>query len=135
MNLREFLAWWLRGLRATAVNLDEALTQRRYHARLDAEWEREAAEYEAHIARVRELVDRLVPPVPLSLEALWARPTVTPDLRGYTFVRAANDLAVADWLRFQWPEAWWKTDWEKVREVADKLLVLREAQIAGMVDL
>ena len=137
MNLREFLAWWLRGLRATAVNLDEALTQRRYHARLDAEWEREAAEYEAHIARVRELVDRLVPPVPLtvSLEALWERPTVTPGLRGYTFVRASNDLAVVDWLRFQWPEAWWETDFEAVRTVAGKLLVLREAQIAGMVDL
>ena len=82
-------------------------------------------------------VSEVLVPVPLtvSLEALWERPTVTPDLRGYTFVRAANDLAVADWLRFQWPEAWWKTDWEKVREVADKLLVLREAQIAGMVEL
>ena len=92
------------------------------------------------IAELRALQSAHEPvlvPVPLtvSLEALWARPTVTPDLRGYTFVCAANDLAVADWLRFQWPEAWWKTDWEKVREVADKLLVLREAQIAGMVDL
>ena len=135
MNLRTFLRWWLRGLRATAVTVDEALTQRRRLAEMDAAWERDAAAYEARIARVRDLVDRLAPPVPLSLEALWERPTVTPDLRGCTFVRAANDLAVADWLRFQWPEAWWKTDWEKVREVADKLLVLREAQIAGMVEL
>ena len=131
MTFREFLTWWLRGLRATAVNLDEALTQRRLHAQIDDELARD-------IAELRALQSANAPtPVPLtvSLEALWDRPTVTPDLRGYTFVRAANDLAVADWLRFQWPEAWWETDWEKVRTVAGELLVLREAQIAGMVEL
>ena len=136
MSLREFMAWWLRGLRGlrvTAVNLDEAVTQRRLHARDDDELARDIAELRA----LQSAHEPVLVPVPLmvSLEALWARPTVTPDLRGHTFVRAANDLAVADWLRFQWPEAWWKTDWEKVREVADKLLVLREAQIAGMVEL
>ena len=132
MNLREFLTWWLRGLRATAVNLDEALMGRRPRSLAD-ELARDIAELRA----LQSAHEPVLVPVPLtvSLEALWERPTVTPDLRGYTFVRAANDLAVADWLRFQWPEAWWKTDWEKVREVADKLLVLREAQIAGMVEL
>ena len=133
MSLREFLAWWLRGLRATVVALDESVTQRRLNARDDAELARDIAELQA----LQSAHEPVLVPVPLtvSLEALWERPTVTPDLRGCTFVRAANDLAVADWLRFQWPEAWWKTDWEKVREVADKLLVLREAQIAGMVEL
>ena len=134
MSLREFLAWWLRGLRATVVALDESVTQRRLNARDDAELARDIAELRA-LQSAHEPVLVPVPPVTVSLEALWERPTVTPDLRGCTFVRAANDLAVADWLRFQWPEAWWKTDWEKVREVADKLLVLREAQIAGMVEL
>ena len=47
MNLRDFLRWWLRGLRATAVAVDEALTQRRLHARLDAEYERDSAELRA----------------------------------------------------------------------------------------
>ena len=131
MNLREFLAWWLRGLRATAVNLDEAVTQRRLHAQIDEELARDIAEL-----RALQSAHSLTPvPLTVSLEALWARPTVTPDLRGYTFVRASNDLAVVDWLRFQWPEAWWETDGEKVRTVAGKLLVLREAQIAGMVEL
>ncbi len=73
MNLREFLAWWLRGLRATAVTVDEALTQRRRLAELDAAWEADAAAYEARIARVRELAARLAPPVPVSLEALESR--------------------------------------------------------------
>ena len=131
MNLREFLAWWLRGLRATAVNLDEAVTQRRLHAQIDEELARDIAEL-----RALQSAHSLTPvPLTVSLEALWARPTVTPDLRGYTFVRASNDLAVVDWLRFQWPEAWWETDGEKVRTVAGKLLVLRGAQIAGMVEL
>lgn len=96
MTFREFLTWWLRGLRATAVNLDEALTQRRLHARDIAE-----------LRALQSAHEPVLVPVPLtvSLEALWERPTVTPDLRGYTFVCAANDLAVADWLRFQWPEA------------------------------
>ncbi len=132
MTLGGFLRWWLRGLRATAVTVDEAMTGRRPRSLSD--------ELARDIAELRALQSAHEPglvsvPLTVSLEALWARPTVTPDLRGYTFVRAANDLAVADWLRFQWPEAWWKTDWEKVREVADKLLVLREAQIAGMVEL
>ena len=131
MSLRDFLTWWLRGLRATAVNLDEAVTQRRLHAQIDEELARDIAEL-----RALQSAHLLTPvPIVVSLEALWERPTVTPDLRGYTFVRAANDLAVADWLRFQWPEAWWETDGEKVRTVAGKLLVLREAQIAGMVEL
>lgn len=133
MTLREFLAWWLRGLRATAVAIDESFTQRRLNARDDADLARDIAELRA----LQSAHEPVLVPVPLtvSLETLWARPTVTPDLRGHTFVRASNDLAVADWLRFQWPEGWWKTDWEKVREVGDRLLVLREAQIAGMIEL
>lgn len=135
MNLREFLAWWLRGLRATAVNLDEFVTQRRHFAALDAEWEREAAEYEARIAGVRERLNRLCPPQPLSPEALWERPAVEPDLRRHALVQVANDLAVVEWLRMEYPQAWWYADYEEVRDVADRLLVLREAQIAGMVEL
>lgn len=133
ISLREFLAWWLRGLQATAVTLDEFVTQRRLHARIDDELARDIAELRA----LQSAHEAVIVPVPLtvSLEALWARPTVTPDLRRYTFVRASNDLAVVDWLRFQWPEGWWNADFEQVRTVADKLLVLREAQIAGMVEL
>ena len=128
MNLREFLTWWLRGLRATAVNLDETLTQRRYHARLDAEWERDAAEYEAHIARVRELVDRLVSPVPLtvSLEALWARPAVTPDLRGYVRPALAGVNDVTTWMVYERSAAWWGVPGAKVRDAAVYWLAMRE---------
>ena len=46
MSLREFLAWWLRGLRATAVSLDEAMTGRRPRS-LSDELERDIAELQA----------------------------------------------------------------------------------------
>lgn len=126
MSLREFFRWWLRGLRATAVNLDEFVTQRRYHARLDAEWERDAAEYEAHIARVRELVDRLVPPVALSLEALLERPTVTPDRSEYQrpSLEGVND--VMTWMVYERSAAWWGVPGAKVRDAAVYWLALRE---------
>ena len=134
MTLREFLAWWLRGLRATVVALDESVTQRRLNARDDAELARDIAELRA-LQSAHEPVLVPVPPVTVSLETLWARPVVEPDTRGYTFVRAHSDLAVVDWLRFEWPDAWWYAEFEEVREVGGKLLVLREAQIAGMVEL
>lgn len=133
MNQRDFLRWWLRGLCATAVALDESITQRRLNAQDDAELARDIAELRA-LQSAHESVLVSVP-LTVSLETLWARPVVEPDLRGHTYVRASNDLAVVDWLRFEWPDAWWYADFETVREVADKLLVLREAQIAGMVEL
>jgi len=126
MNLREFLAWWLRGLRATAVNLDEALTQRRLHAQLDAEWERDAAEYEAHIARVRELVDRLVPLVPVSLEMLWERPTVTPDRSGYVRPALAGVKDVTTWMVYERSAGWWGVPGAEVRDAAVYWLAMRE---------
>lgn len=133
MSLREFLAWWLRGLRATAVAVDESVTQRRQQAQDDAELARDIAELRA----LQSAHEPPIVPVPLtvSLETLWMRPVVEPDTRGHTFVRAPSDLAVVDWLRFEWPDAWWYAEVETIREVAGKLLVLREAQIAGMVEL
>ena len=75
MSLRDFLRWWLRGLRATAVAVDEALTQRRLHARLDAEYEREGAELRAFRAGPMAYRYR-------SIETLLSLPTVTPDRTG-----------------------------------------------------
>lgn len=126
MNLRTFLRWWLRGLRATAVTVDEALTQRRRLAQLDAEWERDAAAYEARIARVRDLVDRLAPPQPVSLEALWERPAVTPDRSGYLrpALEGVND--VATWMVYERSAAWWGVPGAKVRDAAAYWLAMRE---------
>ena len=126
VNLREFLEWWLRGLRATAVNLDEFVTQRRYHARLDAEWERDAAEYEAHIARVRELVNRLLPPVPFNLEALWARPTVTPDRSGYARPSYERVAEVYAWMYEDADRGFDASAPADVRDAAVYWLALRE---------
>lgn len=98
MTLREFLAWWLRGLRATAVTVDESVTQRRLNARDDAELARDIAELRA----LQSAHEPVLVPVPLtvSLETLWARECVTPDRSGY--VRALPDadavLDVALWL-------------------------------------
>ena len=99
MNLREFLAWWLRGLRATVVALDESVTQRRLNARDDAELARDIAELRA-LQSAHEPVLVPVPPVTVSLETLWARPVVEPDRSGYARVLAEADavLDVAMWL-------------------------------------
>ena len=129
MSFREFLAWWLRGLRATAVNLDEAVTQRRYHAQLDAEWERDAAEYEAHIARVRGLLDRIVPPVPLSLEALLERPTVEPDRSGYLRTVHERVTEVCAWMYETDTRGFWAAAPADVRNAAVYWLAMRERVI------
>lgn len=126
MSLREFLARWLRGLRATAVTVDEALTQRRLHARLDAEWEREAAEYEADLARVRELMARLVPPVPVSLEGLMLLPTVEPDRSEYARPAADSVDDAVRWLYGDRERGWWDADANEARQCALLLLAIRE---------
>lgn len=126
MTLGGFLRWWLRGLRATAVNLDEFVTQRRLHARLDAEWEREAAEWEARIARVRDLVDRLAPPQPVSLEALWQRPSVEPDRSGYARPALEGVHDVTTWMVYERSAAWWGVPGAKVRDAAAYWLAMRE---------
>ena len=120
MNLREFLAWWLRGLRATAVAVDEALTQRRLHARLDAEYERDTAELRAFKAGQRASRYR-------SIEALMLLPTVTPDRTGYDRPDCGSLDAVMVWMVYERSAGWWQADTHKVRGAAVYWLAMRES--------
>ncbi len=137
MSLRRILCCWLRGLRATAVNLDEALTQRRELARQDAAWEADAARFEAEIADARAKLARLAPPsppAPLGLEALMLLPTVVPDRSGYWRPPVASAELAAIWLREYHPEAWWNADvWNVVVPVAERLLERRAVVGEGRV--
>lgn len=124
MSLRGFLTWWLRGLRATAVALDESVTQRRQQAQDDADLARDIAELRAIQARHQPPI---VPvPLTVSLETLWARPVVEPDRSGYARPAFAtiNDLVV--WLVYERSEGWWKTDAQAVRDAAVSWLAMRE---------
>ena len=125
MTLRSFLRWWLRGLRATAVAVDETLTQRRLHARLDAEYERDTADIAAFKARRQPLAYQY-----RSIEVLLSLPTVTPDRSGYA--RDGGELdsvnAVAFWMVHDlcWPGVSGFTPFHP-RQTAVYWLALRES--------
>ncbi len=126
MNLRDFLRWWLRGLRATAVAVDEALTQRRLFARLDAEFERDTAEFKARMA---EIDARYAEPLAYryrSIEALLGLPTVTPDRTRYDRPDCDSLNAVMVWMVYGWPAGWWETPTHEVRDAAVYWLAMRE---------
>ena len=120
MNLRDFLRWWLRGLRATAVAVDEALTQRRLHARLDAEYERDTAELRAFRAGPMAYRYR-------SIEALLSLPIVTPDRSGYDRPDCGSLDAVMVWMVYERSAGWWQADTHKVRGAAVYWLAMRES--------
>jgi len=127
MNLRDFLRWWLRGLRATAVAVDEALTQRRLHARLDAEFERDTAEFKARMA---EIDTRYAEPLAYryrSIEALMLLPTVTPDRSGYQRPAQSSVDDVLTWMVYERPAGWWGAPIAQVRDAAVYWLALRES--------
>ncbi len=120
MTLRDFLRWWLRGLRATAVAVDEALTQRRLHDRLDAEYERDTAELRA--LRSEPLAYRYQ-----SIEALMLLPTVTPDRTGYERPAQASVADVSAWIYGDTSRGFMRTAPAKVRDAAVYWLALRES--------
>ena len=127
MNLRDFLRWWLRGLRATAVAVDEALTQRRLHARLDAEFERDTAEFKARMA---EIDTRYAEPLAYryrSIEALMLLPTVTPDRTGYERPAQASVADVSAWIYGDVGRGFMRTAPADVRDAAVYWLALRES--------
>jgi len=120
MSLRDFLRWWLRGLRATAVAVDEALTQRRLHARLDAEYERDTAELRAF--RAGPLAYRY-----RSIETLLSLPTVTPDRTGYERPAEASVADVSAWIYGDVGRGFMRTAPADVRDAAVYWLALRES--------
>lgn len=120
MNLRDFLRWWLRGLRATAVAVDEAMTQRRLHARDDADFARDTAELRALQAQPLAYQYR-------SIETLLSLPTVTPDRTGYERPDHNTVDAVMVWMVYERSAGWWQADTYKVRDAAVYWLALRES--------
>jgi len=120
MSLRDFLRWWLRGLRATAVAVDEALTQRRLHARLDAEYERDTAELRAFRAGPMAYRYR-------SIETLLSLPTVTPDRTGYERPAEASVADVSAWIYGDVGRGFMRTAPADVRDAAVYWLALRES--------
>ncbi len=126
MTLGQFLRWWLRGLRATAVAVDEALTQRRLLARLDAEFERDTAEFKARMA---EIDARYAEPMAYryrSIEALLILPTVTPDRVGYTRPAQASVADVSAWIYGDVSRGFMRTAPANVRDAAVYWLAMRE---------
>lgn len=127
MSLRDFLRWWLRGLRATAVAVDEALTQRRLHARLDAEFERDTAEFKARMA---EIDTRYAEPLAYryrSIEALLSLPPVTPDRSAYRRTDHDTVDAVMVWMVYERSAGWWQAETHQVRDAAVYWLAMRES--------
>ncbi len=120
MSLRDFLRWWLRGLRATAVAVDEALTQRRLHARLDAEYERDSAELRAFKAGPLAYRYR-------SSEALLSLPPVTPDRSAYRRTDHDTVDAVMVWMVYERSAGWWQAETHQVRDAAVYWLAMRES--------
>ena len=120
MSLRDFLRWWLRGLRATAVAVDEALTQRRLHARLDAEYERDSAELRAFKAGPLAYRYR-------SIEALLSLPPVTPDRSAYRRTDHDTVDAVMVWMVYERSAGWWQAETHQVRDAAVYWLAMRES--------
>lgn len=130
MTPAQMLRWWLRGLRATAVAVDEALTQRRLHARLTAESEATAAEFRRRGDELkRHFEDRLA--ALRHLEALWERPTVEPDYRRHVRPDAPTHEAAAWWLATVWPSTWGREPDLYRWCVANALLARREMADAG----
>lgn len=120
MTLGQFLRWWLRGLRATAVAVDEALTQRRLHARDDEDLARDIAELRAFKAGPLAYRYR-------SIEALLTLPTVSPDRTGYTRPAQASVADVSAWIYGDTSRGFMRTAPAKVRDAAVYWLALRES--------
>lgn len=118
MSLRDFLRWWLRGLRTAAVAVDEALTQRRLHARLDAEYERNVAEFNAAYPPAYQY---------RSIETLLSLPTVTPDRSGYQRPAQSSVDDVLTWMVYERPAGWWGAPVAQMRDAAVYWLALRES--------
>lgn len=136
MSLREMVCWWLRGVRATAVNLDEALTRRRETARQDAAWEADAVRFEAEIAAARAKLARLAQPArptPHSLEALMLLPTVMPDRSAYRRPDVGSAERAVIWLRHSDPDTWWKYDPWTLLPLAENLMRMQHDVRHGLV--
>jgi len=130
MSLRDFLRWWLRGLRATAVAVDEALTQRRqrreqdlasFWAEYEAETERRYAAWKAEEDGAEPLASRY-----LSIEELLSLPIVTPDRTRYDRPDCDCLNEVMVWMVYQRSSAWWETPSHEVRDAAVYWLAMRE---------
>ena len=119
MTLGQFLRWWLRGLRATAVAVDEALTQRRLHARDDEDLARDIEELRALQAGPMAYRYR-------SIEALLSLPTVTPDRTGYRRTDHDSVDAVMVWMVYERSAGWWQAETHQVRDAAVYWLAMRE---------
>lgn len=120
MTLGQFLRWWLRGLRATAVAVDEALTQRRLHARDDEDLARDIEELRALQAGPLAYRYR-------SIEALLSLPTVTPDRTGYERPAEASVADVSAWIYGDVSRGFMRTAPADVRDAAVYWLAMRES--------
>ena len=120
MTLGQFLRWWLRGLQATAVAVDEALTQRRLHARDDEDLARDTAELRAFKAGPLAYRYR-------SIEALLRLPTVTPNRTGYERPAQATVADVSAWIYGDVGRGFMRTAPADVRDAAVYWLALRES--------
>lgn len=132
MTLGQFLRWWLRGLRATAVAVDEALTQRRQRREQDLAsfWAEYEAETERRYAAWKAEEDGAVPLAYQyrSIETLLSLPTVTPDRSGYRRQKEVFDTVtvVVAWLRSDFPDDWSDTPEHEMQNAAACWIGMRE---------
>lgn len=125
--MRVVTIWTVSVLGATAVAVDEALTQRRLHRRLDAEYERDTADLAAFAARQQPMAYQY-----RSIETLLSLPTVAPDRTEYQRPDCGSLDAVMVWMVYERSAGWWETPTHDVRQAAVYWLAMRE-RLTGQV--